>query len=288
MDIVRETVKELKNQHIDAVLCDIVITRMQNAPWTLSYVKYDDGTLGLGMANNETKVPDDVRFVRNLLDLNVYDALDELENLKVKDSIFINSLKTSITSALSYRLMNPDTLKKAGYDAEVYEPPTLPLLNPSKFVMSSDVVVMIGFHPVATPLCAEVAREVRVTELMDLKELTVIDFSTKESNLKIFSADEAKEVLKGADVVYITGETVVNETIDKLLELSKDARIRIIYGPTCSFYPKILFERGIDISLPIIFPNTPKFRRQFALSRGYWYSTKGIKQLLIKSAKRRI
>ena len=279
-EVLDETIEELMRQDIDAVLHDVVITRMRTAPWTLSYVRYSDGTLGLGIANNEAKVPDDVGFVKDLLNLDVYDVISKLESLG--KGVFINSLKASIASALSYRLMNPNALKRAGYNAEVYEPPNLPLLNPSKFVRGSDVVAMIGFHPIATPLCAEVAREVRVTELMDLRELTVIDFSIKESNLKIFPASEARKALEGADVVYITGETIVNETIDELLELSKDARVRIVYGPTSSFYPKALFERGVDVSLPVIFPNTPEFRRRFTLSRGYWYSMRDIKQLLIQ------
>ncbi len=36
---------------------------------------------------------------------------------------------------------------------------------------------MAGFHMMATPLCAEVAKEVHVTELMDLKQLSLIDFN---------------------------------------------------------------------------------------------------------------
>ena len=59
------------------------------------------------------------------------------------------------------------------------------------------------------------------------------------------------------------------------------------YGPTSAFYPEVLFEKGVDISLPIILPNTPDFQRQFALSRGYWYpllrsSMRDVKQRVIK------
>ncbi|MEW6104507.1 MAG: DUF364 domain-containing protein [bacterium] len=282
MDVIIDTIKELKCLGVNATLSNIIITRI--GPWTLSYVRYDDGTIGCGVANNEADrggVPKDVSFIKDLLNLNAYDVIDKLRSLE--DSVFINSLMTSITSALSYKLMNDrDALKKEGYDAEVYVAPKLPLLDPPKFVKSSDVVAMVGFHMMATPLCAEVAKVVYVSELMDLKQLSIIDFNAEESNIKIFPANKNEEVLSGADVVYITGETIVNGTVNELLKFSKNARTRIIYGPSSAFYPKVLFKRGVDISLPMIFPNTPDFRRQFVLSRGYWYSMKDVKQLLIK------
>jgi hypothetical protein len=283
MDIIKGTIKEIEYLGISGTLSNVVITRI--GPWTMSYVRYDDGKLGCGCANNEAEregIPEDVSFIKDLLDLNAYDAVNELESLE--NSVFINSLRTSITSALSYRLMTDgNELKKEGYEAEAFYAPNWPLLNPSKFVKTSDKVAMVGFHMMTTPLCAEVAKEVHVTELMDLKQLLVIDFDADgESDIKIFPVDKSEEVLSSADVVYITGETVVNGTLNELLEFTKNARTRIIYGPTSAFYPKVLFEQGVDVSLPMIFPNTPDFRRRFALSRGYWYSMRDVKQMLIK------
>ena len=283
MDIIKDTIKEIENLGISGTFSNVVITRI--GPWTLSYVRYDDGELGCGCANNEAEkwgIPEDVSFIKDMLNLNAYDVIDKLESLE--NSVFINSLRASIASALSYRLMNDgNELKKEGYDVEAFYAPNTPLLNPSKFVKTSDKVAMVGFHMMTTPLCAEVAKEVHVTELMDLKQLSVVDFDVDgESNIKIFPADKSKEVLSGADVVYITGETVVNGALNELLEFSKNARTRIVYGPTSAFYPKVLFEQGVDVSLPIIFPNTPDFRRRFALSRGYWYSMRDVKQMLIK------
>jgi uncharacterized protein (DUF4213/DUF364 family) len=283
MDIIKDTIKEIENLGINATLSNVVITRI--GPWTLSYVRYDNGELGCGCANNEAEregIPEDVSFIKDMLSLNAYDAVNELESLE--NTVFINSLRASITSALSYRLMNGENeLKKEGYDVEAFYAPNTPLLNPSKFVKISDKVAMVGFHMMTTPLCAEIAKEVHVTELMDLKQLSVVDFDADEkSNIKIFPADKSKDVLSSADVVYITGETVVNGALNELLEFAKNARTRIVYGPTSAFYPKVLFERGVDVSLPIIFPNTPDFRRRFALSRGYWYSMRDVKQMLIK------
>ena len=283
MDILKNTIKEIENLGISGTLSNVVITRI--GPWTLSYVRYDDGELGCGCANNEAEkwgIPEDASFIKDLLNLNAYDVIDKLASLE--NNIFINSLRTSIASALSYRLMNDgNELKKEGYDAEAYYASTTALLDPSRFVKTLDKLVIVGFPSWAIHLYAEVANEVRVTELMDLKQLSVIDFDADEdSNVKIFPADKNKEVLSEADVVYLTGDTVVNGTINEILDSSKNARTRIIYGPSSAFYPKVLFERGVDISLPIIFPNTPEFKRRFALSRGYWYFMRDVKQMLIK------
>lgn len=279
MDILRETVKELAYLNVQGTLSNIIITRMQYAPWTMSYVNYADGTIGCGLANNELKIPDDMSYIRELLNVNVYDALSRLE--RFESSVFINSLRASITSALSYRVMNDGTtLKKAGYTVETYDAPNCPLFEPAKFVRRSDRVAMVGFHQIAAPLCAEIAKEVNVTERMDLKELSVMDFNPETSNIHIFSADT--DVLRSADVVYITGETIVNGTLREILAITKDARKRIVYGPTSSFYPAVLFNAGVDISLPFIFPTTAQFRRYFVSSRGWWYFVDGIKQLLIE------
>ena len=281
-DIIKETVKALENRDINGTFSNAVITRF--GPWTLSYVRYDDDTTGCGCAYNDAErwgIPDDVSFIKDLLNENVYEVVDKLA--RFEKSVFINSLRTSLTSALSYRLMNDGAgLKKEGYDAETYYAPTTALLDPARFVKRTDKVAIVGFPSWAIHLYAGVANDVRITELMDLKQLSVIDFDADEaSNVQVVNADRTAEVLSGADVVFITGATVVNGTITNILKHAEDATTRIIYGPSSAFYPDVLFERGVDISLPIIFPNTHEFRRRFALSRGYWYFMRDVKQMRI-------
>ena len=68
MDIIKETVKEIENLGISGTLSNVVITRI--GPWTLSYVRYDDGELGCGCANNEAEkwgIPEDTSFINCLL-----------------------------------------------------------------------------------------------------------------------------------------------------------------------------------------------------------------------------
>ena len=167
MDIIKETVKELENLGVNGTLSDVVITRF--APWTLSYVGYDDSTVGCGCAYNDAErcgIPEDVSFIKDLLSLNAYDVLDELESLE--KSVFINSLRTSIISALSYRLMSDGNgLEKEGYDVEAYHASTTALIDPSRFVKTSDKVVMVGFPSWAIHQYSEVANEGTVQKSSD-------------------------------------------------------------------------------------------------------------------------
>lgn len=60
-------------------------------------------------------------------------------------------------------------------------------------------------------------------------------------------ANEADQVLPGADVVLITGTTLVNHTLEDLLALCRpEARVAVV-GPTVSLYPDAFLRRGVDV-----------------------------------------
>jgi len=58
-------------------------------------------------------------------------------------------------------------------------------------------------------------------------------------------AQAAEEILPQADVVAITGTSLINHTAEKLLELSKGSFI-VMVGPTSPLSP-VLFDWGIDV-----------------------------------------
>jgi len=60
-------------------------------------------------------------------------------------------------------------------------------------------------------------------------------------------AEEAEEVLSGADVVIISGSAIVHRSLDALLALCSSAREVIVAGPTASMYPDPLFARGVTV-----------------------------------------
>jgi uncharacterized protein len=60
-------------------------------------------------------------------------------------------------------------------------------------------------------------------------------------------AERAAEILPDADVLLITGSTLVNNTLEHLLALSRpDARVTVV-GPTVGMLPDAFLARGADV-----------------------------------------
>lgn len=70
----------------------------------------------------------------------------------------------------------------------------------------------------------------------------------KEHEMKYFvDACNSDKVVPSADVLVITGVSVINNTLEGLLSLAKkDARI-VVTGPTVSMLPDAFFKRGVTV-----------------------------------------
>ena len=60
-------------------------------------------------------------------------------------------------------------------------------------------------------------------------------------------ADQADAVLPSADVVLITGTTLVNDTLEHLLGLCRPAARVVVVGPTVGLLPDAFLRRGVDV-----------------------------------------
>jgi uncharacterized protein (DUF4213/DUF364 family) len=60
-------------------------------------------------------------------------------------------------------------------------------------------------------------------------------------------ADQADAVLPSADVVLITGTTLVNDTLEHLLGLCQPAARVVVVGPTVGLLPDAFLRRGVDV-----------------------------------------
>lgn len=74
------------------------------------------------------------------------------------------------------------------------------------------------------------------------RTLWVIEQDPQQGELP---AEAAERVLPQADVVGITGTSLVNQTFDSLLDLSKDKFV-VVVGPTTPLSP-VLFDYGVDV-----------------------------------------
>lgn len=283
-DIIKNTLDELKGLNINARLSNVLVTKstVLGTPWTFSYVVHDDGYTSCGTGNNCFDVPLDISFIRELLDLDAYEAADRLGQMK--SSRFNNSLLISIASALSCRIMGDEAfLKSQGYSVKMLPQAALGAIVDLGMITGSDTVAIVGYFYSFVAKIAEVAREVIVTELAPSSDFDVYDFKPGKSNVRICSASQNKDVISNADVVIMTGMTLANDTATELLEYAKNARIVMMQGPTCSFYPKALFEAGVDVVGTVLLPGDDHFQDLLVNSRGYWYNEKELKHVLISA-----
>jgi uncharacterized protein (DUF4213/DUF364 family) len=60
-------------------------------------------------------------------------------------------------------------------------------------------------------------------------------------------ADEAPGEVPRADVLVVTGTSLINDTLEGLLALARPDATVVVVGPTASMLPDALFDRGVDI-----------------------------------------
>jgi uncharacterized protein (DUF4213/DUF364 family) len=61
------------------------------------------------------------------------------------------------------------------------------------------------------------------------------------------SAEASEAIIRKADVLIITGVTLINHTIEGILDAAKPNAEIAIMGPTASFLPEPLFKRGVRV-----------------------------------------
>lgn len=99
-----------------------------------------------------------------------------------------------------------------------------------------DTVVLVGLIKPFVPVFRSKAKRLYVLERGAQREKGVLPDTACE------------EIVPKANVAVITGSSIANGTIDRLIELSEDARTVALVGPTASCVPDPLFRRGVDFA----------------------------------------
>jgi len=60
-------------------------------------------------------------------------------------------------------------------------------------------------------------------------------------------AEDSKNIVQAADILIITGVTLINHTLEPILRLTKRGANIAVIGPTASLLPEPLFERGVRL-----------------------------------------
>src|SRR5262245_51587004 len=127
------------------------------------------------------------------------------------------------------RRPHPDVELRAGIDA-----------FDATEIMLGDKVVVVGAF---IPFLKELKRRDQAFLVLEQDPATL-----KADELPfIRPAEQAAEILPDADVVLITGSTLVNNTLEDLLALTRpDSRVTVV-GPTVGMLPDAFLARGADV-----------------------------------------
>ncbi len=265
-----------------AFLEDLVLPRFH--PWMAAFVRYDDDSLGCGFSASVCKGmfavlrEDLVCLPLCVVDHgeNAFSLVERFMRVEAGDQeeqVLVNAIALSVLSALSYKLLSQSTLETEGFRVREHSIGAYMLGHRIGMVLRdivkpSDKIAVVGYAYWAFPYIASRVREFRCLELINEELFEVTTLSGAKPRIKV--SNNAEKTLGDADIVMITGMTIPNETLSRILEYSRHARLRIMYGPSCSFYPKRLFEHGIDLVLAMKVPATNEMKQLIIDSRGLY------------------
>jgi uncharacterized protein len=107
-------------------------------------------------------------------------------------------------------------------------------------IRKSDKVVVVGAF---VPFLKELKRRGQAFLVLEQDSATL-----KADELPFFRpAEQAAEIVPEADVVLITGSTLVNNTLEDLLALVRPETRVTIVGPTVGMLPDAFLARGADV-----------------------------------------
>ena len=158
--------------------------------------------------------------------------ITELMDYALDDNPLKAAVGMATLNALSAALLADDTCR---YKPSAYGN-ALELID----ITGNDTVAMVGAFTPFIKKISEITEKLFVIE----KNPRVVG---KDDTFKIESADRLKEIIPQANILIITGVTLINHTLGPILDLAKDANEIVVVGPTASVYPEPLFKRGVTV-----------------------------------------
>lgn len=97
-------------------------------------------------------------------------------------------------------------------------------------------------------------------------------------------ASQAPLVVSQADVILITGTTLLNDTLDDILAAAKPNACKVVVGPTLGLVPDAYLRRGCDILGSIRVTDADKFFDVLAEGgSGYHFFGKSAQKIVLRS-----
>ena len=158
--------------------------------------------------------------------------ITELMDYALDDNVLKAAVGMATLNALSAVLLADDACR---YKPSAYGN-ALELVD----ITGNDTVAMVGAFTPFIKKISEITEKLFVIE----KNPRVVG---KDDTFKIESADRLEEIIPQANILIITGVTLINHTLGPILDLAKKANEIVVVGPTASIYPEPLFKRGVTV-----------------------------------------
>lgn len=148
---------------------------------------------------------------------------------------------TGVRRALGISVLNAlaQAVSEQGYDPSIEVLRDVDAFDAAEVAVGEKAVVVGAFVPFLRGL-----RKLGVEYCVLEKDSSTL----KPVEMPYFrEADRASEVVPGADVLFITGTTLINDTLDDLIALASPSARIVVVGPTVSMIPDAFFSRGCTI-----------------------------------------
>ncbi|HMK45928.1 MAG TPA: DUF364 domain-containing protein [Methanocella sp.] len=217
------------------------------------------GCCGIAMSfggNNPRYADPETNFDPSELQPYIGMSLIDFAKKHLKDPIIRRrSMTVAALNALSQPLVSDQVMKAKGYDTAIDLP---------RLISLDDVIAIVGYGGLVKEYMGR-CKELHVTDQRPISSfVTTIIGETIErwpDCIRVHTEKENRGVLSHADVVFITGSTLVNGTFDEVIRHAKNARLRCLYGSSAQIIPDVLFENGIDVVMSVAITDPRQFEQ---------------------------
>ncbi len=124
-----------------------------------------------------------------------------------------------------------------------------------------------------------------IQENVDFRVLEIDTATLKPREMAYYApADQAPAYVPDADLLVITGTTLLNDTLPGLLALSKPGAQIIVTGPTASMLPDAFFRRGVTVLGGILVTKPDELLDIISeAGSGYHFFGKSAERLIIRN-----
>jgi len=249
-------VAEILDRTIDFLLDQTGVNSRQvhslNLTNYFTVVQLDDRSVGACWSDYQLATQELAEIERSVRSVLFHDSLAlNLTRSRAAFDGVARSIRAAVANALSAPILS------TGEDSFFVGKPHFP----KELFAEIENAVVVGFGGLLDYLIRNTkTRRIHVLDLeyplrRESMETKVTRYRIVRPDLRLsISSGQAEDYLREADFVAITGSTLCNNTLERLLLAAHTCKTVILQGQSASIHPKVLFEWGIDLVVTTLKP----------------------------------